>query len=72
MEFTAEEEYAEKINIIKENYFPTEGAVSEDVLAEEEITAVEDSVVIEDKVVAETMNPIMESYVRSLSRFSKK
>ena len=72
VEFTSEEEYAEKINIIKENYFPTEGAVSEDVLAEEEITAVEDSVVIEDKVVAETMNPIMESYVRSLSRFSKK
>jgi hypothetical protein len=72
VEFTTEEEYAEKINIIKENYFPAEGTVSEDVLAEEEVTAVEDSVVIEDKVVAETMNPIMESYVRSLSRFSKK
>ena len=72
VEFTTEEEYAEKINIIKENYFPAEDTVSEDVLAEEEVTAVEDSVVIEDKVVTETMNPIMESYVRSLSRFSKK
>ena len=73
VEFTSTEDFAEKVKVIKENYFPSEETSSEIVDGEEEVTAVEDSeVVLEEQAAKETMNPVMENYARAISRFSRK
>jgi len=74
IEFTSTEDFAEKVKVIKENYFPSEETVSSEIVdGEEEVTAVEDSpAVLEEQAAKETMNPVMENYARAISRFSRK
>jgi hypothetical protein len=74
VEFTSAEDFAEKVKVIKENYFPSEETVSSEVVdGEEEVTAVEDSeVVLEEQAAKETIDPVMENYARAISRFSRK
>lgn len=74
VEFTSAEDFAEKVKVIKENYFPSEETVSSEIVdGEEEVTAVEDSpAVLEEQAAKETMNPVMENYARAISRFSRK
>lgn len=74
VEFTSTEDFAEKVKVIKENYFPSEETVSSEIVdGEDEVTAVEDSeVVLEEQAAKETMNPVMENYARAISRFSRK
>jgi hypothetical protein len=74
IEFTSTEDFAEKVKVIKENYFPSEETVSSEVAdGQEEITAVEDSAfVLEERTIKESSNPVMENYARAISRFSRK
>ena len=74
VEFTSTEDFAEKVKVIKENYFPSEETVSSEVVdGEEEVTAVEDSeVVLEEQAAKETLDPVMENYARAIARFSRK
>lgn len=74
VEFTSAEDFAEKVKVIKENYFPSEETVSSEVVdGEEEVTAVEDSeVVLEEQASKKTSDPVMENYARAISRFSRK
>ena len=74
VEFTSTEDFAEKVKVIKENYFPSEETVSSEVVVgEEEVTAVEDSeVVLEEQAAKETLDPVMENYARAIARFSRK
>ena len=74
VEFTSAEDFAEKVKVIKENYFPSEETVSSEVVdGEEEVTAVEDSeVVLEEQAAKETVDPVMENYARAIARFSRK
>jgi len=74
VEFTSTEDFAEKVKVIKENYFPSEETVSSEVVdGEEEVTAVEDSeVVLEEQAAKEAVDPVMENYARAIARFSRK
>ena len=74
VEFTSAEDFAEKVKVIKENYFPSEETVSSEVVdGEEEVTAVEDSqAVLEEQAAKETVDPVMENYARAIARFSRK
>ncbi len=73
IEFTSTEDFAEKVKVIKENYFPSEETVSSEVVDGEEVTAVEDSeVVLEEQAAKETLDPVMENYARAIARFSRK
>lgn len=60
--FESAEEYAEKLAVVKENFFPTEGSVlSESVLDDEEVVITE-----EEKTVAATGS--MAAYIGAISR----
>lgn len=75
VEFVSTEDYTDKLNIIKENYFPQDGAdVASEILDESETeTAVEDSpVVIQEEASKQTVTSAMDFYANTLSRFAKK
>mgnify|MGYP001604412033 CR=1 FL=1 len=75
VEFVSTEDYTDKLNIIKENYFPQDGAeVTSEILDESETeTAVEDSpVVIQEEASKQTVTSAMDFYANTLSRFAKK
>lgn len=75
VEFVSTEDYTDKLNIIKENYFPQDGAdVASEILDESETeTAVEDSpVVIQEEASKKTVTSAMDFYANTLSRFAKK
>lgn len=75
VEFVSTEDYTDKLNIIRENYFPQDGAeVASEILDESETeTAVEDSpVVIQEEASKQTVTSAMDFYANTLSRFAKK
>ena len=75
VEFVSTEDYTDKLNIIRENYFPQDGAeVASKILDESETeTAVEDSpVVIQEEASKQTVTSAMDFYANTLSRFAKK
>lgn len=74
VEFVSEEDFASKLVVIKENYFPVDTEVKSEILDESETeTAVEDSpVVIQEEASKQTSNSAMDLYAQTLSRFTKK
>jgi hypothetical protein len=60
IEFDSVEQYAEKISVIKENYFG-ENAMSEDTLDEQTT----------NQIISEENSPGMEKYVNTISRHLK-
>jgi hypothetical protein len=82
VEYTSDEEYREKVAIIKENYFPKSGVVTEStdtetstesVITEETDTALEDSpAVIKEESEKQVRSSAMDIYTETLTRFSKK
>ena len=74
VEFVSTEDYTDKLNIIRENYFPQDGAeVASEILDESETeTAVDSPVVIQEEASKQTVTSAMDFYANTLSRFAKK
>jgi len=65
VEFDTAEDYAEKLETIKENYFPQEDTLSEDTSVDEEPVELEEEV-------TEHVDPGMQQYIDAISRSIKK
>ena len=73
VDFETDDQYAEKLQVIKENYFPAEGSViseeagSDD--SEPEVLTEEEAKEVETEA---EMSDVMKRYSRALSRTTKK